>query len=130
MAGKIGEMFNRSMTTISAKSEAMAEISRNKTAMVNAQKIIDESVFVLGQRLYHDWKNGTVDLSTYKTDVERIMQVEHDMESFRRRIEEIKAQDTAPAVQTNNAGSFFCNSCGRQLPFGSRFCDGCGTQVG
>lgn len=130
MAGKIGDIFNKGITTISVKSEAMSEVSRNKTAITNARKVLDDAFFGLGRRLYSDWKNGAVDLNTYAAEVERMMQVERDIESFTRRIEEIKAQEAALLAQTNQAGSFFCDQCGKQLPLGSRFCDGCGAQVG
>ena len=130
MAGKIGDMFNKGIATISVKSESMVEISRNKTAIANAQKAFDEGIARLGQRLYADWKNGAVDLNTYAPEVEHIMQIERDIEGFKRRMEEIKVQENAILGQSNNKGSMFCSNCGKQLPPGSRFCDGCGTQVG
>lgn len=130
MAGKIGDMFNKGIATISVKSESMVEISRNKTAIANAQKAFDEGITRLGQRLYADWKNGAVDLNTYAPEVEHIMQIERDIEGFKRRMEEIKVQENAILGQSNNKGSMFCSNCGKQLPPGSRFCDGCGTQVG
>lgn len=129
MAGKLGDIFNKSIATISVKSESMVEISRCKTAIANAQKVMEEGINALGQRLYYDWKQGAVDLNTYTQEIGRIMQVENDIESYKRRMEEIKQQEDVILGTQNKAGGF-CTNCGRQLPAGSRFCDGCGTQVG
>jgi len=151
MLEKLKNTFDKGVAAVSVKSENLVETSRTKTAMSSAQKTMDAELGNLGRRLYEDWKKGAVDLGGYIGDIDRIMQIERDIEGYRARLEQIKMEESRilgggaqqaaapmggmPAPNAWQQGNMqqtattYCVNCGRPLAVGSRFCDGCGEQV-
>ena len=140
MLEKLKGTIDKGINAVSAKSESLVETNKTKNIMSNAQKAMDARLAALGQKFYADWKSGSVELETYVSDIEQIMQIERDIEGCKLRLEEIKREEEArimnggaqPGVPPVGAqpAVCFCTNCGRQLPAGSRFCDGCGAQLG
>ena len=158
MLEKLRGTIDKGITAVSAKSESLVETNKTKGIMSNAQKAMDAEMGALGRRFYNDWKTGSVDMAAYVPDIERIMQIERDIENCRYRLEEIKREEEARIMNSGmqygsyqpgmgvqpmppmgaqpmapmgaQPGMCICPNCGRQLPMGSRFCDGCGAQLG
>lgn len=129
--------LNKSIATVSAKSETLVESSRVKTAISNAQKRLKAEQFALGVKFYQSWKSGEIGIELFTEELTRIRGIEEEILGLNTRLEEIKVKEDArilnscpqPAASSMNTGNRFCTNCGRALPAGSRFCDECGTPV-
>lgn len=135
MLDSLKDTLNRSVATVSAKSETLVESSRVKSAISAAQKKMEAGQLTLGVKLYQSWKTGETNIDLFAEDLERIKEVEEEINGLNARLEQIKAEEEArilnniPVSSSGATGAIFCTNCGRPLPAGSRFCDECGTPV-
>lgn len=130
--------FDRSVATVSVKSEVLVETSRTKTAIAAAQKKLDGQTAALGVKIYTFWKNGQNDMALFQEDLRAIQATEKEINALNDRLEQIKQeesrilgtpQESAVVSTTTNEGASFCSNCGKALAAGSRFCGECGTPV-
>ena len=127
------DTLNRSVVTVSAKSETLMESSRVKSAINSAQKQMEAEQSALGTKIYRCWRDGEVEIGFFTDDLESIRKIEEKIAGLNTRLEQIKAEEEARILSSNPVpaatGGRFCTNCGKSLSADSRFCDECGTPV-
>lgn len=141
----IKDTLNKSVATMSVKSESLVESSKVKASISETQRKVDGALAGLGPKFYQMVKDGQMTAGGLAEDVEELRKLEKELQELEARLEQIKEEEAkllsstgakkpaapapAPAAAEPAAGGSFCSSCGKALAPDSRFCDECGTPV-
>lgn len=153
MFESLKDTFDKSVATVSVKSESLVESSRTKAALNNTQKRLDAALNELGRVAFSQWQNNCLTQESVAEQCQQVQQLAQEVESLSRRIEKIKEEENnilgaskkttfrtpvnaaspivqrAPQSAAPEGAVCYCSNCGKKLDADARFCDECGATV-
>ena len=118
------DALDRGVLAVSAKTEAMVESGRIRSALAGVRRDMDMAVSDLGFQYYNGWLSGAWDEAALSASCEHIQELHSEVLALQSRLERVQAG------RQGQSSSLFCSACGKKLIPGSRFCDGCGAPAG
>lgn len=135
MLGKIKESIDKGLVSVSVKSGTYLETEKLKAKVSHVQEEIRNLKMEMGEKVYGQWKGGTVDASYIDMTCGVIQGKEEEIAQYQKQIDEITLEkekilggENRTETGTAPAGGIQC-SCGKVNAPGARFCKGCGRKL-
>lgn len=124
--GKIKGSIDKSVATVSVKSNEFVETTKFKTQIATLEKEIEELQKTVGKGYYRKWCNEELDFEEINEVCGVIKAKEKEIENCRQEIENL--QNESKKILSAEDGNK-CPSCGAVNKENAKFCAGCGMKL-
>jgi NADH pyrophosphatase NudC (nudix superfamily) len=128
MLEKFKKTIDKSVATVSVKSNEFIEVTKLKTQNTSLEKEIDLLKKQLGAAYYNHWKTGAVDATSFEELCIDVQNKENTINGNLNKIESLQNENEQILGSQSQGDAIIC-SCGKSNSSTAKFCIGCGNKL-